>query len=235
MRMITRWRCAIRIHNIDAKPMMKERPILFKGEMVQAILEGRKTQTRRIMKPQPQTFGGIPIFISDRIDDGNITKNDKPKCPYGYPGDMLWVKETHFLFGRWYRNGKTKKGITKWKFEYRRDFGVQFPGSFRPPLGLKRKDWGWRKRPSIFMPRWASRINLLIIKNRVEMLKDICESDAWAEGCTTIMPHPVHADLSGIFPSNVDAYHWLWERINGLKSWDANPFVWVIEFKRVRP
>lgn len=175
---------------------MKEKPILFSGEMVKAILEGRKTQTRRIIKPrylpvveECLRVNGKWVFDTFDYDLGAIS---------GRPGDRLWVKET-FL-------NNALDGYPPIYF-YRAD------GNEKPA------DRHWK--PSIFMPRKASRITLEITGVRVERLKDMKAGDAEAEGC----------DSSTDCRDNLADFKALWESINGEGSWDANPWVWVIEFK----
>lgn len=176
---------------------MKERPILFSGPMVRAILEGRKTMTRRIVKRQPSGFD----------------LNDKPvfgACPYGAPGDRLWVKETWLPI---YIDSLPGHVIDK--TQYRADETNPLSGA-----GM------WH--PSIYMPRKRSRIKLEITGVRVERLHTITEEDAKAEG---IMGATVgeYGDR-GCF---ITDFAYLWSKINGHESWDANPWVWVVEFKRV--
>jgi hypothetical protein len=174
---------------------MKERPILFSGPMVRAILDGRKTQTRRIIKPQPG--------LNNRITKAGRTINiTDPKvcdlCPYGKPGDRLWVQES------WYESPMTGE------CKYKADGEIV----------------GWRPRPSIHMPRLASRITLEVTGIRCERLQDISVDDCIAEGMD---PHP----KAHIGP--YQEYHNLWESIHGEGSCDANPYVFVVEFKRVTP
>lgn len=218
---------------------MIERPILFSGPMVRAIPDGRKTQTRRVVKPQPETnpsvskiffgkhpfspscFRGTPaaglVGGSERMawvaEDwcGNaigVEEEGWLKCPYGQPGDRLWVRET-------------------W---------APMPGGPVTPANgvLYRADghdakWLWR--PSIFMPRWACRIVLEIEAVRVERVQHISESDALSEGC-----EPIHGtEPSGSeWTSYAMGYRGLWDSINAKRGfgWDTNPWVWVIQFKR---
>lgn len=140
---------------------MKERPILFSGEMVRAILEGRKTQTRRVIKPQPDSARNS-VFVKSGFE----TKHGyEIKCPYGQPGDRLWVRET---WGLW--DTDPKDGPERAKIFYR-------------ATDENRRDLRYQRwRPSIHMPRWASRINLEITNIRIERVQDITEEDAKAEG-----------------------------------------------------
>jgi len=185
---------------------MKERPILFSGPMVRAILEGRKTQTRRVVKPQPGC---------DPRDDEHL---DMGRCPYGQPGDRLWVREAWHTDERdlEYARAKHEDAMSDSPIYYRAD--------------PENDNAGCTWRPSIHMPRWASRITLEITRVRVERLQEISEKDAIAEGADPYL-HPVHPGREGL--RHVDGFRSLWESINGPGSWDANPWVWVIEFKRV--
>ena len=199
--------------------MGKERPILFSGPMVRAILEGRKTQTRRIVKPQPDENGlsfmpNAPLDWRDDVHgDWNPWKGETPdgdtwrgrvQC---WPGDRLWVRET------WMRSPNAHLGMPP--IEYKATSSNQFI-----------EEWPGYWKPSIHMPRWASRINLAVVSVRVERLQDCSITDALAEGIVTDDEWPVDPR---------DSYRSLWESINGPGSWDANPWVWVIEFKRIKP
>jgi hypothetical protein len=197
---------------------MKERPILFSAPMVRALLDGRKTQTRRIAKPG--TVVPIP--------PGLIGEVVLP-CPYGQPGDRLWVRETHAFI--WPEDYPPER-LQDHEIQYRADtdgkcFAGEWPEEERD--NEERPKW----KPSIFMPRWASRILLEITDVRVERLQDISEEDARAEGVEISDEWTGCADdLSG---SHVKSYQFLWESINGTGSWDANPFVWVISFRGIEP
>lgn len=207
---------------------MKERPILFQADMVNAILEGRKTQTRRIVKPTKDRNGSgchlAPCEIAGEVNGG-----DYALCPYGQPGDRLWVRE-NFLY---LMHGDVTAGDIKYCASI----------DSRSAAGSKNPGYWWRKRPSIHMPRWASRITLEIVSVRVERLQDISEADAMAEG---IEPpeNGTYRDY-GVKPEDnegydycstaIDSYKTLWQTINGFDSWDANPWVWVVEFRRIEP
>jgi hypothetical protein len=193
---------------------MKERPILFSAPMVRAILEGRKTMTRRIVKPQPRTE-----VRSGAVGHWSISPDVREyKCPFGDHGDRLWCRES---------------------MRFDPDQGWRYEAD-----GTNIVNQDYRKStpfcPSIHMPRRASRITLEITGIRVERLNKISEADAIAEG---IFPYAIYGgkvaswkghegmDASHEYPSN--AFRDLWEKINGPGSWAKNPWVWVIAFRRV--
>ena len=201
--------------------MSKERPILFNADMVNAILSGRKTQTRRIVKPTKDRNGSgchlAPCEIAGEVNGG-----DYALCPYGQPGDRLWVRE-NFLY---LMHGDVTTGDIKYCASI----------DSRSAAGSKNPGYWWRKRPSIHMPRWASRITLEIVSVRVERLKQISERDALQEGIGLVLadnwPDP-KAMSEAVAKSRRAGFKLLWESINGSDSWDTNPWVWVVEFKRV--
>lgn len=221
---------------------IKERPILFSGEMVKAILDGRKTQTRRIFAPEmikiePHPKCGL-YYKTYATRNGDIVltgggpfipKNWLCYCPFGQPGDRLWVRET-FYIDHWGYQGKLT-GLPplgeedKWMLYYAADGDVcrQIPEcdcSDGPP----------KLHPSLHMPRWASRITLEITDIRVERLQDISGEDAKAEGW------PRERELFPNINPDSKAKDWylrLWESINGKGSWVKNPWVWVITFRKV--
>lgn len=246
---------------------MKERPILFSGEMVRAILDGRKTQTRRVVKPQPSyDFGWYPGVGNDGKSLHYANESHWRKgaavdwCPYGQPGDRLWGREAwaqaHPLAvqpGRYSQPGQA--GIpgppnVQYRTIYRADgeplqvwrnadqshpyftldgpcddIAAKFPTvSSNYTRGGKAIHWS----PSIHMPRWASRITLEITGARVERLQDISENDAQAEGYPGTEIDGKHIPWSGL-----GWFMAVWQCINGVASWDANPWVWAIEFKRL--
>ncbi len=195
---------------------MKERPILFKGAMVRAILDGSKTQTRRIVKGATGPFWSHPgyrVVMRDGVTKWE-THGGKPndygpaiKCPQGLPGDRLWVKETHAYFDA----DPEHAGVVYRESDNGRTWEAQ--------------DEGWKWKPSLFMPRWASRITLEVESVRVERLNDCSRGDAMAEGC----PFPNMADG----PDPRKWYSELWESINGPGSWARNEWVWVVEFRKI--
>lgn len=231
---------------------MKFIPILFSTPMVQAILDGRKTQTRRVVKPQPNE-SGISYMKNPPLNWEQVYKTEwKPwkleteegetialNCPYGNPGDILWVRETYYAYGWWVKNGKTKSGKQKWKFV---DFTeIDTEGNYyyednkpeKIEKGRAERIMGWYKRPSLFMPKSACRIFLKITNVRVERLQDITEKDAKSEGI--IDRGALGFTSFGIDQSEkaTEAFKYLWGKINGEQSWNDNPFVWVIEFERI--
>lgn len=189
---------------------MKERPILFSGHMVRAILAGTKTQTRRVVKPAPQmvTDHSVQPWAGDARELLGLLIKAGKACPYGQPGDRLWVRETWNCFDGWagYYYAADYEG-----------FGI---GPDDDPDHVP--DHAVRWKPSIHMPRAASRINLDITSVRVERLHAISDADARAEGPAGHPDGPWHAFRS------------LWTLINGPESWDANPWVWVVEFKHLK-
>ncbi|BEO71862.1 hypothetical protein SMQE32_26810 [Serratia marcescens] len=212
---------------------MKERPVIFNGEMVRAILDGRKTQTRRVMAAQPESnqFGLLRISDSTKRSDigkyhwaesnatGTHQRSALFSCQFGQVGDRLWVRETFMDL--------TGTGIeaTTGKFEgfaYRADTPA---GSYGDEV---RKEYGLKWTPSLHMPRKACRILLEITAVRVERLNDINEEDAKSEGVAPsqhIITPPEALYRVGFLK--------LWQSIYGEESWRANPWVWVIEFRRV--
>jgi hypothetical protein len=233
----------------------KSRPIIFSSEMVRAILDGRKTQTRRIVNPQPPVSGRIVVGpYSPVIEDkyGNIEAGPSVfgaydmdnewgmKCPYGAPGDRLWVRET-------------------WQHVYRRHDGQCFNSmpdaacthSYEYLATVKDGQHPPRWRSPIRMPREASRITLEITAVRVERLQEITIEDVVKEG----LPRGIYSHAKKAFHACDDgmdcqlpdgrvfyfeaAFRELWDSINCKKSsdacWECNPWVWVLEFRRAEP
>lgn len=205
---------------------MKERPILFTDPMPQAILAGRKTMTRRVVKCN--RFYGEPDWSTAYVDGpannqylhvrqsggkyGDAT-NQRITCPYGVPGDRLWVREAWF--------NQNVNGVASpiyrasWPKHDKHSIVMSPPGKWIP---------------SIHMPRWASRITLEITGVKVERLQAISEAEAMAEGC-----EEEYRDNNGNcwHDKATDAFRRLWDSINGPGSWDANPWVWCVSFKRM--
>lgn len=202
---------------------MKERPVLFNAEMVRAILDGRKTQTRRVMTPQPVLEN---VFMGGANQQSWTHKGTATPagwlmhnmCPFGQVGDRLWVRETFMDL--------TGTGIeaSTGQFEgyaYRADTPAGSHGD------ETRKEYKLKWTPSLHMPRKACRLVLEITGVRVERLNDINNDDAKAEG---VIPMPCAAEK--IIGSKL-AFAELWSSIYGAESWQANPWVWVITFRRI--
>lgn len=229
---------------------MTERPILFSGPMVRAILAGRKTVTRRVV-----TVGDTieerddgtqwPYFTTwTHGDDGSPWAS----CPYGAPGDRLWVRET------WRYHGWTEDGAPwiKYAADYSTRLVERIPDEWSDRLADiwadlsddanmaidgRAADRKWR--PSIFLPRWASRITLEVVGVRVERLQEITEDDARAEGVNPSDAHIVIKDgdrQPDMERTHRGAFACLWDGINGDRaSWASNPWVWRVEFRVVQP
>ena len=236
---------------------MREMPILFSAPMVRALLAGEKTQTRRVVKMKPhqqveERDDGKPwpwMYDNERDSDAWLV------CPYGQPGGRLWVRETFQYRGasydghgksEWFRCYGAGGAADNWDPDYPHGWWPT------PHMNVKKLDaadeqegegvtgWVTKRIPGIHMPRWASRITLEVTSVRVERLNDISESDCWAEGIEEVMYDFDDAAQIGM-PNRLgccieDAkplYALLWEQINGKGSWDANPWVWVVEHKRI--
>jgi len=230
---------------------IKEYPILFTGEMIRAILAGNKTMTRRAVKPQPKgktaedfldddewfkkAFGGLCL---PRIKDLPM------ECTYGQPGDRLWVRETFLQSMCSYQDitGEYESYFDREKVEYAADGAI--PRFLRPD----RVSSPWMaKRPSIHMPRWASRILLEVVSVRVERLQEISDGDAINEGVERLPDAPRFFHSYNFGPGNKskshceltakDSFRTLWDSINVKRGhpWESNPWVWVVEFKVIEP
>ncbi|MEH3539426.1 hypothetical protein POV95_01750 [Klebsiella variicola] len=228
---------------------MTERGMIFNAEMVRAILDGRKTQTRRIMKLQPKPSKSRPgdfwfsskklesmVHVSD-LAPGNSPIADyhlfiqEHCCPFGAVGDRIWVREAFRVHSR-----ATDVATLVYKASERNSWTEQ---TRRVPVAVCNKPATPEKwTPSLHMPRWASRILLEITDVRVERLNAISEEDAAAEGVPpagSLLPDYPGTFLTpkGDFATAKVAFQRLWESIYGAENWLANPWVWVIEFKRV--
>lgn len=196
---------------------IKDRPILFSSAMVRAILDGRKTQTRRVVKPQPRFATGCPCcteerFLNSSQADRFSSKHWGFRCPYGDPGDHLWVRETWVEYD-----------------------DVIF---FKADENMEKFKW----RPSIHMPLRASRITLEITDVRVERLQDISEEDAKEEGVggkDTVTVSPIttktYKQAFSIFWDNMHVGAWKNKVHKNGSRWTDNPWVWVVCFRRVNP
>ncbi|MEL1716861.1 morphogenetic protein [Klebsiella pneumoniae] len=200
---------------------MKERGMIFNAEMVRAILDGRKTQTRRPVK-FPVHDKNLGCELAGNELAGELSAGNYLNSAFGRPGDCIWVRETWSSdFANYYPNDRVWYAAdNNRRLDIEVVDGVR--GIYSPESDVHVP---FRWRPSIHMPRWASRILLEITDVRVERLKSISDGDAIREGCST-------ADMkSGDCVADVFAR--LWASIYGSDSWNANPWVWVIEFKRV--
>lgn len=224
----------------------KERPILFSGPMVRAIMEGRKTQTRRIVSPQPEVMYEYPSqpelleFLHPETS-GTYSRESFARncCKFGLVGERLWVRESFCQLRReHYHDGS--KPREAFMDVYNRVNGCAYAADTQPGTDGDdiRKEYGYKWTPSIHMPRWASRITLEITDVRVERLNDLSEADAIAEGIEPVRKiwklygkrQPGTADATG---QPRKSYVSLWEAINGPESWAENPFVWVVQFRRI--
>lgn len=239
---------------------MKERPILFNADMVRAVLDGRKTQSRRVMKVQPHAGVRNSPFVKSGIEDGH---GKELICPFGEVGDRLWVRETWSVVSHAFDDdglmidyvpGRPAKAV------HEKPFGRGYYSGHAIYAADGGFTWGdddgcadgrscWK--PSIHMPRWASRLTLEITGVRVERLNSISEADAKAEGLAEISKdgslfkfgipdrdgYPGTDDKGWPWTewerNPVNAYCKLWQSIYGADSWQTNPWVWVVEFKRV--
>lgn len=207
---------------------MKERPILFTTEMIQAILDGRKTQTRREFKlkhcNKKMTWANEPYSIVNDVDFKSQITGEIfiPKNAYGLVGDILWVKETWSINPFYDKDNKAK---------------YLYAATDKP---FENHKW----KPSLYMPREACRLRLKIKSIRVERLMDISEQDAIAEGVRqrfggfinyanpSNLLTETYPFLSRKYSAAQMSYLSLWEKINGENSFEENPWVWVIEFER---
>lgn len=228
---------------------MKERPILFSGEMVKAILEGRKTQTRRVITPQPKD--GLKVRYNP--DNGYVLYGPEylrsfVKCPYGVVGDRLYVRETFCIESNFniepesiypppYNDGRPVKRVVDHPLDgdywEQAHYKATDPAPELSIAGLEEPGVRWS--PSIHMPRWASRITLEIIGVRVERVQDISPDDCLAEGINyaDCDPHNAHQYWR---QEAYAKYGELWNKINEDRGygWGVNPWVWVVEFKAVQ-
>jgi hypothetical protein len=229
---------------------VRERPILFSAPMVRAILAGTKTVTRRIVKrpgdldmqesklgPPQSTKVGVGgyggVVFGDGVGRGTVTI--PVRCPYGSPGDRLWVREMHAQFVVGEGLERPVPECVAYRATCDDDGSFDYVNGRGEHMRLKVTKW----TPSIHMPRWASRITLDVVSVRVERLHEITEDDARREG---VEPLPFERKL---YPSkhaasvtewsHRAAFQLLWESINGAGSWRSNPWVWRVEFQRKDP
>lgn len=235
---------------------MKARPILFSGPMVRALLEGRKTQTRRVVKARRRD-GSVYPAMHELVGEPEIVVC----CPYGRPGDLLWVRETLRIFDNRNRPASVeysaycgKAGFVE-PIDKARAWGEavlekRMNRRARAEYQDGRRNSNIQQVSAIHMPRWASRLTLRITDVRVQRLRDICRDDAIAEG-TDFHKCPTRQTQTSIdaqaaarsigmcahYTAEIDyvgGYQWLWESINGPGSWSANPWVWALTFDVIK-
>ncbi|WP_213239605.1 morphogenetic protein [Citrobacter braakii] len=212
---------------------MTERPMIFNSEMVRAILDGRKTQTRRPIK-FPFKDRNLGCELSGNELAGELSSGNYLNSPFGKPSDRIWVRETFqgplFDFDQMDAYCKDSAPFEKAQFCVYKADGKPAPEFFDADDNLH---CCWR--PSIHMPRWASRILLEIIDIRVERLNAIRQADAIAEGAPPSHPSIDCVSREYGFPDfSRSWFGQTWQHIYGEESWQANPWVWVVEFKRVK-
>lgn len=248
----------LNFQNLQKMRSPKFIPILYSTPMVQAIDENRKNQTRRTkglenINKNPDMYqynGNLNAFGEKPIDklyhwfeeidaDGNPNEMcTNIKCPYGQVGDVLWVKETHFQFGIWMKNGRTKTGKQKWKFVRDKTF-TSVAYKDKPPVlilnNTNRQMLGWFVRSSLFMPKEACRFFLKITNIRCERLHDISEKDAISEGIISLGSNGMYKNYmdDGLICKPILSFGTLWQKINGIPSYCNNPWVWVITFEKI--
>jgi hypothetical protein len=244
---------------------MKLKPLLMSVSMATQSRNNNKTVTRRIIKFNKKIINPIIGFTAMTPKGYFSVRGEHASGEYGESffkmpfnvGDVLWVREEHYARGLWKKNGISKTGKQKYRFEIRRNEDFRYPDKL-PPFGIstgRKNKIGWYKRPSLFMPKAACRLFLEITKVSIERLHDISEKDIVKEGVkyNTHNGYPVFAieenaayqfmppgfklNGSGIPITEKDLlfahFAELWCKINGRKSWDENPWVWVVEFKKV--
>lgn len=239
---------------------MTERPIIFSVPMVNAILAGKKNVTRRIVK-----FPLRRLVAKDRRSSGvlspdgaHLESTDNPGqldlqtyiadgatdlCPYGQAGTTLWLKEAFYAFGRWEAHPRKKSDRDDWRFidmtlESGRDYRFCEPEDYVKSSRAQPTPTWWL-RPSLFMPRRASRVDLEVTEVRIERLRDITDEQARAEGFSpmhdgvhTYFVNHLPRPSSGMSVTAVIAFALYWQRLHGNESWNENPWVWVVSFRR---
>ena len=212
----------------------KSKPILMSGAMVRAIIEGYKTQTRRVVK------GPALAWLSAEFTPAYVADPDNGMAPHPV-GSEMWVREGYYQRGHWEEvtglKARSRTGRQRWKFVPADNIVIfDAPEAFRKGRHSKDPETVvWHKRLGRFMPRAASRLTLTVTDVRVERLQDISEEDAKAEGASfhdgrPIGHHGWRHDLKDVFSDARSSYAHLWESINGPGSWDANPWVWAYSF-----
>ncbi|MCW4986288.1 hypothetical protein [Enterobacter mori] len=215
---------------------MKERGMIFNGEMVRAILDGRKTQTRRPIK-FPHIDRDAMCELSGNELAGELSAGNYRNCPHGKPGDRIWVRETFSCIGNEDGHPVDADGNLCSREDAQRIYrasAIQKPGNYGIWTSADDFDFEGAWTPSIHMPRWASRILLEIADVRVEQVQSISQADAIAEGAPRSHPSIDAVSQQHGFPDfSRSWFGQTWQSIYGAESWQANPWVWVIEFKRI--
>lgn len=222
-------------------------PISMTPVTLAATRAGRKTQTRRVINLRGDRISDL--FSNDGKANGvwnfdtEKFHNRKVNCRYGAPGDILYVKESVYAYGKWHKNGTTATGRQKWIFkDSTLKSGREYKYADNAPekiLSALSEKVGWYLRPGIYMPRRAARIFLETVDIRSEPLQNITEADAVAEGIWEVTPKSgktfYRASDEITAPTAVECYRQLWELINGARGfpWTDNPFVWVITYKQI--
>lgn len=233
--------------------MIKERPIIFSDVNIEPIQKGKKTQTRRVIKKEIQHVDIEPQYMKNRWgfwNDTDMSNGKIVKCPYGIPGDRLWVRETWADVNSeegpslLYRSDGCLVSWHDFSKTFDRDYGAgpsmdykAYPGDYTMWWSdLLRGEPEHRWRTPLYMPRWASRIDLEVVSVRVERLQNITEEDARAEGCFfDDEPGCPEGFCEEDRPKARDEFIFLWNKIHKKDGyvWTKNPWVWVIEFKRL--
>ena len=229
------------------------KPILFSTEMIKAILAKRKTQTRRVIKPQPPEDAKLvaePRLIDNGVDFIDI-KDKEDSCLYWTTpkyqiGDIIWVRETHYVYGKWVKNGITKTGKQKYKFigDYKKPvyFYDTLPTIDKITHAFYKSDIGYFQRPSIFMPYELARIFLKVKNVGCERVQDISDVSAFAEGVGinytdhgTCRIYKSYDSKAPWYYRVAESFASLWDSINAKRGydWSTNPWVWVYEFEHM--
>jgi len=212
---------------------MKNHPILFATPMVQAILAGRKTQTRRIIKPAPTLADNNVWQFKGKTNAAGGAKAAPSTCSIR-KGDRLYVRETFFAMGGWRKNGLTPSGKQKWRFSDEtmiHGFEYKYMDTMQHAPCV-RHEVGWHKRSSLFMPKAAVRIWLEVTDVKAEMLQDISEHDSIAEGVERLDGYYLNYRGNNYVQTNArGSFISLWKSINGTGSWVDNLWLWVYTFR----
>ena len=237
---------------------MKQKPILFNTDMSFMVRRFKKDLTRRMKGLEgleDYYFQSLVHHTSGKftfVKNGNYNPKEidvkEVKCPYGKPGDILWVKETFYSWGHWTTITDNNTGKSKSKFYRDINRSIQFMAEWQPKEEAKKGQLGWHKRPALFLPKDLANLYLRIKDIRVERLQDITAEDAIREGISKfdsnhwliydktwdISKVAIENGADPITSSPLKSFQSLWTSINGIESWNLNPWVWVIEFERIK-